>query len=153
MSPVARVVTVLLTTTSCASCLTHAQPRPSPRVQVIDAVGVRTFTKDGVVVADGPFGGGLYDLVKDNPRAADEATAHHIDIAIAVTLGAVSVVAGGVGIGLLVSQQPALAGPGIGAVAVGVAGAVPATILQLTADTHLWRAITIYNDGLDEPAP
>ena len=148
----ARVVVALLATIACASCLTPYQPRPSPRVQVMDAVGVRTFAKDGRVITDGPLGGGLYDLVKDNPRAADDATAHRIDIAISVVLGAASLAAGGVGAALLVSQQPDLAVPGIAALSGGVLGLIPATVLQLTADTHMWRAINVYNDDLEAPA-
>ena len=152
MKTAARWATTLLLTMSCISCLTHHQPRASPRVQVMDAVGTRTFVKDGRVVVDGPLGGGLYDLVKDNPAAANDAIAHHIDLSLSVVIGAVSVVAGGTGIALLASQEPDLATPGIAAVAVGVLGAIPATILQLTADTHMWRAINLYNDGLDASA-
>lgn len=120
-------------------------------MQVIDAVGVRTWTKDGRVSVDGPLGGGLYDLVKDNPRARNDAIAHHIDIAASVVIGAVSLAAGGTGVALLASQQQELAVPGIVVLSAGVLGAIPATILQLTADTHMWRAINIYNDDLDAP--
>ena len=77
----ARFIIAVLLTVSCTSCLTHYQPRASERVQVIDAVGVRTWAKDGRVVTDGLFGGGLYELVKDQPRARNDAVAHHIDIA------------------------------------------------------------------------
>ncbi len=147
----ARFIIAVLLTVSCTSCLTHYQPRASERVQVIDAVGVRTWAKDGRVVTDGLFGGGLYELVKDQPRARNDAVAHHIDIALSVAIGATSLAAGGVGVGLLASQQQDLAVAGIVAVSVGVLGAIPATILQLTADTHMWRAINIYNDSLDSP--
>ncbi len=149
----ARLTMVLLIAAAGSACLTPYHPKASPRVQVIDAVGVRTYAKDGVVVVDGPFGGTLYDLIKDNPRARNDAIAHQIDIAISVALGATSIAASGTGVVLLASQQQELAVPGIAAVVVGVAAAIPATILQLTADTHLWRAINVYNDELAEPAP
>ena len=48
----ARLTMVLLIAAAGSACLTPYHPKASPRVQVIDAVGVRTYAKDGVVVVD-----------------------------------------------------------------------------------------------------
>ena len=143
-----RVLTCVAAFTATA-CLTPYQSRPSPRIAVVDAVGVRTFVKDGHVVSDGIFGGGLFDLVKDDPIAADDAAAHRTDITWSVGVAAASGAAAAVGIGLLVSQRRDLVVPGGIAAAAGGLGLIPTVILQLTADTHMWRAINRYDDDVE----
>jgi hypothetical protein len=144
---------VVIIAGAASACITPYQPKANKRIQVLDAVGVRTFEKDGAIVSDGLFGGGLYDIVANDARAADDAAAHRTDITWSVGVGGVSVASAAAGAILLLSGQRGLVVPGALAVSAGALGTIPFTILQLTADTHLWKAINMYNDDVDAAGP
>ncbi len=143
-APLAAVLAV-----SSSACLAHTQPRPSERIQVLDAVGVRTFAKEGKIVDDGLLGGGLYEIVKEDPAAADQAAAHRTDITWSVGVAGAGIASAAAGVGLVATSDRDLRTAGAVALVAAGLSTIPIAILRLTADTHMWNAINAYNEVVE----
>lgn len=138
------------------ACSSHYTPRRSAFVRLTMEAGQPMVVKNGVPYSLGLFGAGLAEAVRDNPRAAEHADAHHQGI----VTGLVALVAGGVAIGasplaLLVGESDRNGGPTgnqealFGGILLGGLGLYIFGAASLAAaQPRLYDAINQYNDDL-----
>ena len=147
----------LLVTLLCTACATPYQPAASPRLSMVGGPWGPTLHRDGQKFEVGLFGGGLDDAVEGDADAMDEA-----ESASALSIGGFVLVvvgagAAGGGAGLMAARDNAsddtLRAVSISMLAGGLALAISGAIMSASAQTHMFNAINIYNDGLIAPYP
>jgi hypothetical protein len=151
-APVAAVALSFAT----AACSTHYVPQSNGRISVVMDPGPG-FMKDGRTYHPGPFGGDIDEAVAGNAKAEEEANTYQNDqtIGFACTLaGLAAILAGGVVLGadFPTSGQANGLPPSLGLALGGIIAEVIGLGFTMSAQTHLWDAINIYNDGVS-PVP
>jgi len=145
-----------LVTGSCAlvlatACSTVAYvPVESPRVAVQNSGFTTTFMKNGVSYGGGFLQEGLVEAVHGSPRAEEEATRARTLSVAGFVLDIAGVSALGTGVGLAVQRDPALRSAGAWVVLGGAVTLLAGTLLQASSTPHLYGAINLYNDSLEE---
>lgn len=150
MATAPALAALLLAATACS---THYVPQSNGRISVVMDPGVALY-KDGKTYHPGLFGGDVDEAVAGNARAVDEAITYQNDqtIGFACTLtGLAAILAGGVVLGAdypTAGQTNGLP-PSLGLALGGIVAAAIGLGFTMSAQTHLWDAINIYNDGLN----
>lgn len=153
---------LVLATTACS---THYVPQSNGRISVVMDPGM-AFYKDGKTYHPGLFGGDVDEAVAGNAKAVDEAISYQNDqtIGFACTLaGLAAILAGGAVLGADYPTDGQAKGlpPSLGLLIGGIVAEVIGLGFTMSAQTHLWDAINIYNDGVNtgprapvpQPAP
>jgi hypothetical protein len=140
---------LLLATTACS---TQYTPRSSGRISVVMDPGMGLY-KDGKTYRTGVLGGDVDEAVAGNPRAEQEAQSYQTDqtIGFATMLtGVAAIIAGGAVLGAEYPQNGNTNGlpPSLGLMLGGVVLSLVSVGFTVSAQTHLWDAVNIYNDGV-----
>lgn len=146
-----------------AGCVTGYEPHASRSIRMILKDGTAAFTKNGVVVQKGFLGSGLSEAMADVPQAQRHAEAFRKQTiaGFVVSLVALPVVAAGAVVAILgmTSQRegvssgtgfPYVTSVGFGMEVLGLAGAILGAAVTSSAQPHLYDALNIYNDAVEE---
>ncbi|MSP92940.1 MAG: hypothetical protein EXR79_14245 [Myxococcales bacterium] len=148
-----RPLAALLALTVATACSSTYTPRRGPRVSLVLDSGSPALVRDGVTRPLGVLGGGLPDTVADHPGALEHADEFHSRMTTALVM-----MIGGLG---LMTASPVMLqrsnrgdldnlGPAAGMLAGGLAIMYGGLFVTLSAQPHLYDAINVYNDAVDQ---
>ncbi|HEY4122136.1 MAG TPA: hypothetical protein VGM56_29920 [Byssovorax sp.] len=151
------IATLVVELTGCTEVY---HPRPSPRAAVeFDPASGFAVAKDGKSERVGAFLGSVEDVVRDDPRAAEEASAASSSAVAATVTGVLGAVAAGVGGGMIGYDLAAHDGrfTTSGDIAIGMFGVaigllIVSGVSRSNSQTHMFNAVNMYNDDL-APTP
>lgn len=136
-------------------CSSSYEPAKSPRIVTVVEGGQPTFVKNGERIGGPMFGSGLVDAVESNPEAERHATIGRNLILGGFVLDLVglgSVIGGTVVLAKQDAQeQPSSAGTAL--LIGGLAAAIAGGVLVICGQPHIYDAVNIYNDGLEQRRP
>ncbi|HEY4157265.1 MAG TPA: hypothetical protein VGM29_04175 [Polyangiaceae bacterium] len=135
-----------------AGCSSGYQPAESPRASLVMDEGAPHVVRDGVDKGGFTFGDGVVNAVQGNRRAEEEARLGRKLIigGFVLDLTGIALETGGLIYTIDNPQKNGAHGLGLvnGGLSVGLAG----TIMILNGQPHLYDALNIYNDRLEDPA-
>jgi hypothetical protein len=150
---------VALALSATLGCSTSYTPRTSQRIAVIQVGGTPSYVRDGKVYPGGLLGGEIEEAVHGNPVAEQ----HARDYKAGTSSGLISVVVGGIGMGVglgLLATGAERQGhdanrgrqiAGAATLGTGLAAYIAGLVLITSAQPHLFDAINVYNDGVAVP--
>jgi hypothetical protein len=148
---------LLLLAAFATGCNTQYMPK-GPRVSMVMSNGALAYTRDGVLVEPGFFGGGLVQVVEGDEAAVEIAESHE-DLngaSFGLALGGLALAgaAGGTLIGSAVAEDGAPTIPASAAAlamsGTGLGLAIAGLALGLKAQTKLFDAINVFNNNVEE---
>jgi hypothetical protein len=142
---------------AATACSTHYTPRAPGRISVVMDPGMGLY-KDGKTYRTGMFGGNVDEAVAGNPRAEEEVATYQSNQAVGALCtfaGLAAVLASAVVLGSSppTSNQANNLAPAAGLLVGGLVVDIVGAGFTTAAQTHLWDAINIYNDGVDSRTP
>ncbi|MGH7293410.1 MAG: hypothetical protein ACRELB_00685 [Polyangiaceae bacterium] len=135
-----------------AACSTHYVPQSSGRIAVVMDPGMGLY-KDGKTYRPGIFGGDVDEAVAGNQRAEEEASSYQNEQTVGfgcMLAGVAAIIAGGLVLGADYPQNGQTNGlpPSLGLMLGGVVANLVGVGFTMSAQTHLWDAVNVYNDGV-----
>lgn len=151
------ICAITLVVPALAGCGAVYPPRPSPRLAVVAEGASFTILKNGKAHPVGFLGGDLDEVVRGNPRAEEEVSTFQKKSIAGFTFGILGSVATGAGAAVVVGNElsrsptdtPRIAG--LSLAIGGVVFALVGSMIQASAQKHMWNAINMYNDDLPPP--
>jgi hypothetical protein len=145
------------------ACSTSYAPQNSGRVSVVVRGGRLALNTNGRDFRTGPFGGDVDQAVACDARAKSEAETYQTQqttgtifvfaggalVGVGAGLFAASVLSGSLGeSGSSTSSVGGALGPSLEFALGGLVAAAIGRMFTSSAETHLWDAVNIYNDGI-----
>jgi hypothetical protein len=157
--PIASIVAIAFVASS-TGCSFGYMPKSNGKIAVVVDNGSPAYVKDGRVYKGGIFGGDLDEAVAGNPKAEAELEEYKSDMTgwlATFVAGTGAMVADVVMLSNDAARRDNPSGAELGT-EVGLLGAwiglyVASVVFAVSAQPHLFDAINVYNDGVDDRAP
>jgi hypothetical protein len=149
---------VLVLGSASFGCSTRYKPVAGPRISIVLEGGSPAYVKDGVSHSPGIVGGGLIEVVADDPQALEAAKSYRSRMTGGLVLTGVGLGCTIAGTVLLLESVADRSGEShttrnaftVGTLICAVGATIAGSVLVTSAQPYHWDAINIYNDHVDQ---